>query len=95
MLKVDCLRDDMEKLISIINRDRYTYLIFKYEQDELDKIEDSVKELINRLIGIIPVEVDDNLFSEITEMCGLEEIIDIVNSIDRNGELVEIYNYNW
>ena len=70
------------KLISIINRDRYTYLIFKYEQDELDKIEDSVKELINRLIGIIPVEVDDNLFSEITEMCGLEEIIDIVNSID-------------
>lgn len=95
MLKVDCLRDDMEKLISIINRDRYTYLIFKYEQDELDKIEDSVKELINRLTGIIPVEVDDNLFSEITEMCGLEEIIDIVNSIDRNGELVEIYNYNW
>lgn len=95
MLKVDCLRDDMEKLISIINRDRYTYLIFKYEQYELDKIEDSVKELINRLIGIIPVEIDDNLFSEITEMCDLEEIIDIVNSIDRNGELVEIYNYNW
>lgn len=95
MLKVDYLREDMEKLIKIINRDRYTYLIFKYEQHELDGIEDNIKELIERLTGLIPIEIDDKLFNEIIEMCDLEEILDTVNSIDRNGELAEIYNYNW
>lgn len=91
MLKVETLREDVATMISIIDRDRYTYLLFSFGSEELDDLEDNLVRLKNRIGTLVSEEINDDTLNEIIADSGIEDMEDILSRLDRNGEVSEFY----
>ncbi|GAA0101564.1 hypothetical protein UT300012_22790 [Paraclostridium bifermentans] len=91
MLQVETLREDVDKMIEIIDRDRYTYLLFSFEPEDLDDLEDNLGKLKNRVATLVSEEINDETLNELVRDSGIDDMEDILSRLDRNGELVEFY----
>ena len=74
MLKVETLREDVATMISIIDRDRYTYLLFSFDSEELDDLEDNLVKLKNRIGTLVSEEINDETLNEIIADSGIEDM---------------------
>lgn len=91
MLKVETLREDVATMISIIDRDRYTYLLFSFDSEELDDLEDNLVKLKNRVGTLVSEEINDDTLNELIADSGIEDMAGILSRLDRNGEIEEFY----